>query len=254
MQKNQSNRISSGQAVFDYVTGLTVDGAGALWVVRQTPAQEDAAIWRSVDRGTSWEAVSRVPLIVTDIDAVGDALFLTASTPERWRSNPYGKQLYRSLDGGLNFTIPGGADNPRLYSVNEPLLTDHHGKLYVMGSSYAEADSPDVYVSDDSGESWTSLGLPREARYERITNPDGIWSEQSGLIVVGHQPASPLWSSFPSSAVGKTEGNDWRVLADTPSGPPYSIAWDGSSIWGVAGSNPYSVFQSFDLGSTWLEI
>ena len=233
--------------VFDYVTGLTVDGAGALWVVRQTPAQEDAAIWRSVDRGTSWEAVSRVPLIVADIDAVGDALFLTASTPDTYR-----KQLYRSLDGGLNFTIAGGTDNPRLYYVYEPLLTDRDGKLYVMGND-TEAYPPDVYVSDDLGESWTSLGLPKEARYNLITNPDGIWSEQSGLIVVSNQPASPLWASFPSSAVGKTEGNDWRVLADTPSGPPYSIAWDGSSIWGVAGSYPYSVFQSFNLGSTWLE-
>ena len=77
-----------------------------------------------------------------------------------------------------------------------------------------------------------------------------FWSEQSGLIVVtdDHHAYSA------SKAVGKTEGNDWRVLADTPSGPPYSIAWDGSTIWGVAGSNPYSVFQSFDLGSTWLEV
>ena len=237
-------------AVFDYVAGLTVGGAGALWIVRQTPAQEDAAIWRSVDRGTSWEAVARAPLIVADIDAVGDALFLTASTPDRWRSNPYRKQLYRSLDGGLNFTIAGGADNPRLDYVNEPLLTDRDGKLYVMGS-YTEAGPRDVYVSDDLGESWTSLGLPK-ARYSLITNPDGIWSDQSGLIVVSNLPANPWWSSL-SSAVGKTEGNDWRVLADTPSGPPYSIAWDGSSIWGVAGSNPYSVFQSFDLGSTWLK-
>ena len=241
-------------AIFDYVTGLTVDGAGALWVVRQTPAQEDAAIWRSVDRGTSWEAVSRVPLIVADIDAVGDALFLTASTPDHWRSNPYRKQLYRSLDGGLNFTIAGGTDNPRLY-VNEPLLTDRDGKLYVMGND-TEAYSPDVYVSDDLGESWTSLGLPglpKRTHYGHITNPDGIWSEQSGLIVVSNLRASPFLSSFASSAVGKTEGNDWRVLADTPSGLPYSIAWDGSSIWGVAGLYPYSLFQSFDLGSTWLE-
>ncbi len=240
-------------AVFDYITGLTVDGAGALWVVRQTPAQKDAAIWRSVDRGTSWEAVSRVPLIVADIDAVGDALFLTASTPDSYR-----KQLYRSLDGGLNFTIAGGTDNPRLY-YNEPLLTDRDGKLYVMGS-YTKADSPDVYVSDDLGESWTSLGLSQEAQYIHITNPDGIWTEQSGLIVVSNRPGNPWWSSLSnpgrsslSSAVGKTEGNDWRVLADTPSGLPYSIVWDGSSIWGVAGSYPYSVFQSFNLGSSWLE-
>ena len=234
-------------SVFDYVAGLTVDGAGALWVVRQTPAQDDAAIWRSVDRGTSWEAVSRVPLIVADIDAVGDALFLTASTPDTYR-----KQLYRSLDGGLNFTVAGGTDNPRLYEVNEPLVTDRDGKLYVLGE-YSDADSPDVYVSDDLGESWTSLGLPREPRYDRISNPDGIWTEQSGLIVVSNLPVSPLWSSSLSSAVGKTEGNDWRVLADTPSGSPYSIAWDGSSIWGVAGSYPYSVYQSFDLGSSWVE-
>ena len=102
------------------------------------------------------------------------------------------------------------------------------------------------------GESWTSLGLPKEARYDRISNPDGMWSEQSGLIVVSNGPASP-WRSSLSSAVGKTEGNDWRVLADTPAGPPYSIAWDGSSIWGVAGSFPYSVYQSFDLGSSWVE-
>ena len=200
-------------AVFDFITGLTVDGAGTLWVVRQTPAQEDAAIWRSVDRGTTWESVSRVPLIVADIDATGDALFLTASTPDSYR-----KQLYRSLDGGLNFTVAGGTDNPRLYYVTEPLLTDPDGKLYVMGS-YTEADPRDVYVSDDLGESWTSLGLPREARYDRITNPDGIWTEQSGLIVVSDLPASPFWSSFASSAVGKTEGNDWRVLGDTPRWP-----------------------------------
>ena len=50
----------------------------------------------------------------------------------------------------MNFTVAGGTDNPRLSYVNEPLLTDRDGKLYVMGS-YTEADSPDVYVSDDLG-------------------------------------------------------------------------------------------------------
>ena len=235
-------------AAFDYITGLTVDGTGTLWVVRQTPEQVDAAIWRSVDRGTTWDAVSRVPLIVADIDAVGDALFLTASTLDNWQSDINSKQLYRSLDDGLNFAIAGGADSPGLYSVNEPLLTDRNGKLYVMGR-YTQADSLDVYVSDDLGESWTSLGLPNDAGYDRITNPDGIWLEQSGLIVVSSQP----FAHDVSRAVGKTEGNDWRVLADTPSGSPYSIAWDGSSIWAVAGSYPYSIFQSSNLGSSWVK-
>ena len=232
-------------AVFDHLTGLTNDAAGALWVVRQTPAQEDAALWRSVDRGTSWEAVSRIPLVVADIDAVDDALFLVASTPN---DQQFGnrRQIYRSLDGGRNFTVAGEVDN-QLLQVNEPLITDRNGKLYVLGEN-SEADSPDVYVSNDLGEQWTSLGLPKEARYIRITNPDRIWTEQSGLIVVADYDAY-----FDSKAIGKTEGDDWRVIADTSSGPPYSIVWDGSSIWGVAGENPYSVFQSSDLGSNWVE-
>ena len=137
-------------AVFDYVTGLTVDGPvlfGLYGKRRRKRMRRYGAASIEVRAG---RRVSRVPLIVADIDAVGDALFLTASTPDSYR-----KQLYRSLDGGLNFTIAGGTDNPRLYYVNEPLLTDRDGKLYVMGS-YTEADPLDVYVSDDLGESWTS--------------------------------------------------------------------------------------------------
>ena len=65
-------------ALMEGVVALSVDGEGALWIATQPTSGSSATLWRSVDRGRSFEPVFRTPLDVHDVDAVGRALILTA--------------------------------------------------------------------------------------------------------------------------------------------------------------------------------
>ena len=140
------------------------------------------------------------------------------------------------------------------------MLVDAADKLYVRGRMPDGADN--VHVSEDFGETWRVFGelsrlFDRGQGY--IANADRILLDPAKIVL------SDRWSIiWPRRfALGDALSGDWREPGDTPSGPPYSIAWDGTRVWATAGrpstwdetrrNHPprFSLFRSPDTGYSW---
>ena len=226
-------------AVMDRIVAITADSDGTLWVARQPSQSHPASLWRSVDRGNTYEPVSRTRLLVADLDAVDGALILTAKSREyAWLPEV---SFHRSTDGGTEFSLldlKGGEVS------SAGTTTDRHQRIYVLVESSQEGH-PEILRSSDLGESWTTLA-PAGTRYSELIVDPLATEEQEGYLFLKRWAGSVEW-------VGSTSGNDWRRVGETPAGPPEQATWDGATIWGVAGRCP-RVYASVDHGSTWEEM
>ena len=240
-----------------FLAGITVDGDGSLWAAQRQPGRDDTTVWRSADEGATWEAVSRVGMAAADIDAAGGYLLLTPASSGRIPVVP----LYRSMDRGRSFTaVAELTDDPMRFEA--PLVVDAAGRLYAKrGRSHGGGH---VYVSEDFGVTWRPFGelgqlFDRGQGY--IANSDRIRADPGRVVLSDH------WSNTRPRrfALGAVPGDDWRIPDDTPSGPSYAVAWDGATVWSVAGAPStwdatrrtgppiFSLFRSQDLGYSWTE-
>lgn len=132
--------------------------------------------------------------------------------------------LFLSTHSGLHRSDDNGATFQLVHS-------EHRGHVAVDSSNGLYRDSPaGVYASRDLGETWSLLlengSVPR----------DPILADQSPQIVAHH-------------GMGAATGGDWTSFSNPPnSGPVWSAAWDGSTLWGQAGGH---VFRSDDQGVSW---
>lgn len=241
-------------SLMDELVGITVDRDGALWVARQAKTDSLAGLWRSVDRGQSLEAVGRIPLDVHDIDAVDGTLVIAASED--------GSQaLYRSEDGGGSFhrvALEGGA---RLSNVT----TDIDGNLYAVAQNPERAQ--EVYVSGDTGLSWSPLGKPFGSGGDRggftlaAPSPIQLAAQSAFLFLTDEVSRGPKW-------LGLATGNDWNCVRSVSSNTcayenPFayndnltSLAWNGHAFFGLVPDleyESYRVVTSTDRGTTWNE-
>lgn len=224
-------------SVMDGLVGITVDDDGALWIARQHEATASVMILRSVDRGEQLEAVARLDLDVHDLDATGNALVVTASEGgvlSRYRSSNMGKTFHKlDQDGGVRLTNT---------------VADIHGNLYAI------IPRQGVHVSQDHGESWTSLGPDSQLEELIFGNPDRLHADaQSGFLFL-----EDYWSNQ-IRWLGATAGYDWNLVRPFRAGHEwgvYSLAWDGVRFFGLSrgpGFDDGALFTSNDRGSTWDE-
>ena len=155
-------------SLFDRITGIGADHSGSLWVIQQeqTGKAPVASLWRSVDRGTSFELVTRLEIEVFDLDVVGDALFLTVLEGPILRSVDHGKS-FQALD--LNRTNAIGLFTYEQNQVlrralgrpNEtrmPALTvSSTGELLLIPINQ---DARYYLTSRDLGETWIRVNSP----------------------------------------------------------------------------------------------
>ena len=205
-------------STLDYIRGMTLDSNGVLWVVRQPPdSGDEATLWRSVDRGTSWETVSRVGLRVTDLDAVQDKLFLGAESG-----------LYQSVDRGVSFqrVLPN--------SVNR-IVTDLSNSLYL--SSRNGEGAYDLYSSQDLGQTWF------------------VWSSDTGPLQRDPILVSESPQIIAGNAIRAIEDGGWIPFSNSAPGSVHSAAWDGSTLWGLNGQGLGSgkLLRSVNKGAFWTE-
>ena len=227
-------------ALMEGVQGFTVDDGGALWIATQPTPASPATVWRSVDRGRTLESVSRVPLdSVMDLDAAGEALFLTTFEDRRQRIS-----YHRSSTQGTRFErLPLDAGS----AWRPGAVTDRDGRIYVMTGT-GVSGGPDVYRSDDLGESWTSLGARAPRNFELIFDPVVADGPDGYLLLRGSFHGPVEW-------IGSTRGHDWRRVEPPSRGRVVSAAWDGATLWGLVGRGPGAfharLYASFDHGVTW---
>lgn len=218
----------------DFVTGMSVDGDGALWIVRQAPGVE-TTLWRSVDGGRSFVPVSRIHLRVGDLDAVGGALLVTHPRPISYSYPLHAHPLHRSDDQGRTFEPVALPGHPVL---DASLIADRHERVFFPSDL---GDRNEIHASDDRGGSWSPLGLVG-LTHERLVNPDAIVTDGPiAYLFTGERDVRH---------VGTTTGNDWNVVSGPGGERIRSMVWDGDLFWGYGGGS--RLYTSTDRGQSWV--
>lgn len=234
-------------SLFDRIVGLATDMDGVLWIVQQlTRSSPQATIWRSVDRGVSFEYVSSLQHEIYDLDIVENRLFLTTPEGPILRSDDSGRtflpiNLNRFVANGLIALSSGNEAVGRVRTAETPVLVSTlGGSLLVLPRDPSE---PRLYMSTNLGESWSERPAPH-------VNLRGIRPDPNNL----HADEWNLTIGRPPSYLTQDDRFRWnRVSRPTDGERTYSLrstAWNGTELLGLTAGYG-SLWSSTDHGNRW---
>ena len=188
------------------------------------------AIYKSVDRGASWQVLSDLPSRGTI-----HGIEIDPNNPLVMYATNYGRGVYRSTDGGLTW-LPGtsGLTNLQLWDLE--MHPDNASVLFA-------GTTGGVFQSVDAGASWVQL---TPIQYARDIVIDPMNSDH--LIVASD--GSGLVESFDG---GQTWGQIEAGLDGASKFESLAIATDGSGRL-FAGTDYEGMFASTDNGAGWVRI
>jgi photosystem II stability/assembly factor-like uncharacterized protein len=233
-------------------------------------------VWKSVNGGTTYKPV----FDKQDVQSIG-AIAIDPSNPktiwvgtgEPWTRNSVsiGEGIYKSTDGGDNWTSLGLKDSERISKI---LIDPKDGNtVYACapGKLWSDSDDRGVYKTTDGGKSWTKIlkGVNASTGCSMISMSPGDsktlfagmwdfrrkgWTFRSG----GDSPTAPSGSGFFMTADG---GATWSDLDEKSAKGLPPKPWGRVAVT-VAPSNPKAVyaliestqsalFRSSDGGKTW---
>src|ERR1035437_4898045 len=235
-------------------------------------------VWKSQNGGTTYKPVfDKQP--VQSIGAVTivpkNPRTVWVGTGESWTRNSVsiGDGVYKSVDGGDNWTNMGLKDSERIARiVVDPKNTD---MVYVCatGKLWSDSDERGVYKTTNGGQSWTRVLRGTNGSTGCATmsldpsDPKTIyagmwdfrrqgWTFRSG----GQDENAPSGSGLFRSTDG---GNTWKELDETSANGLPSKPWGRTAV-AIAPSNPKVVYafieavmpkdglyRSDDAGKTW---
>lgn len=208
-------RISS----MNEIKGFAIEDNGGLLVLQQTNTNQ-ASLWRSSNGGTNWLLVKQFSEQPNYLITLGKIIFVALNSG-----------LYSSTDNGTNFQLVS-KETSTVYT------TDSSNRLYSAGNS-------PLQISKDFGKTWNYLKVNNDfvfiPAYSNVLNT----IDSRLFLATGYTDNV--------SYISTTQGNSWTVLKDTSIGKPFSVAWDGTKLWGLSAFQDYyyRLFQSTDLGATW---
>jgi photosystem II stability/assembly factor-like uncharacterized protein len=234
----------SGSAVW----ALTIDDADPRLMLAGTGTPNPCQLYQSADGGASWER--RPAEVAATCEAVGvprpTALTLD---PTDHRTVWLGLEVdgvRRSLDGGATWQAAGAQiANPDVHDI---LVTVGPPKRVFVLVNH------DVYLSEDDGESWRTLGVrerfpwhyvrsiaarPDDPRVLFITLGDATPGRTGA--VMRSTDAGDTWESLPLP--GQPNSAMWKV----------AIARDTPDVM-FAGSRYGNLFRSDDGGDSWVRL
>ena len=236
----------------DRVVGLSVDANGALWFVQQERSGTDrsASLWRSVDRGGTFEMMGRHPFEVYDFDVAGSALFLTTADAQIQRSLDQGN-TFASVDvdsttgngwiKGTHYTIMGWP-----YVRGSPVLvSSRNDKLLLLAGRFVkEGEHEQILISEDLGDSWRIESTPERQIQDHIFGPDPLVLDEAHWN---------LWLAQPIKWLAGNSNLDWVEIPELSTALD-SVAWDGTGLLGfgrVDGNRKW--WTGADAATSWSE-
>jgi photosystem II stability/assembly factor-like uncharacterized protein len=221
-------------------------------------AADCAGSYRSTDGGATWTSYSDLGMLPGCMGSFGinnrDSNEIYAGA-----YNCGGGTIYRSTDGGDNFTpvftptyvitdCSGGGENIFALGVAPSLSST----VYAAGADYPNWEDGHAVVvrSLDHGASWTvafTLSAPSEA----ATGAISAWDDAT-VYVGGNDCGSGPCHGFVYRSTD--HGDTWElVLTDTQSIRSIIVDYQKPSVL-YAASDEYRVFKSTDSGDTWTVI
>lgn len=201
------------------IVGIGVGGAGKAWMALEDTAGDQTRFLTSNDQGASWTQAGTLPGQPSDFSASEDGLFVIQDT-----------QLMRSIDQAASFTSiePG--------SGSSNLAIDGAGNVYRGGFG-------GVYWSENAGDDWA------------LVDDSGFLLFNDTISAV-QPPRTMMWNAEGNLEVVSPADGSATPVSDTPGGQPFSMTWDGISLWALApeGASGYGLYRSTDDGNTWQQI
>ncbi len=237
-----SETPASRVSLFDRIVGLAADENGALWLVQQqSEPQSNATIWRSVDRGETFELMGEHSIEVYDLDIVGDSLLLVTPNSPLLRSNDLGRtftpiDLDMSVANGLITVESRSEILGRVPSWKSAVLSStHDGSLLLLPKS---GTSSKILISTDAGDSWSERDAPEN---QNVLLPDPVnLDSDKWYVTLGR---IPRW-------IASDHHINWRR---TNIGVGVrTIAWSGSELLGFT-PRYGELWESTDMGNRWTQ-
>ena len=229
-------------------------------------ATASGGVFRSVNNGTTWEAVfdANRALSIGDIAiAPSDRNIVWVGTGEanNRQSSTWGNGVYRSRDGGTTWQYMGLRETQTISRI----VIDPHDPNTVfvaaLGHLFGPNEERGLYRTRDGGASWLKV-LSVDANTgvtDVVMTPDGRTLVAATYLrrrrawgFVGGGPTSGLWRS--------TDGGDhWqRLTKGLPEGDIGRIGLDiarsdPNIMYAVIEAQQGGVFKSTDRGATWVK-
>jgi photosystem II stability/assembly factor-like uncharacterized protein len=235
-------------------------------------------VWKSVNDGNTFKPMfDKQP--VQSIGAIAidpsSAKTVWVGTGEAWTRNStsIGDGIYKSIDGGDNWTKMGLADSERIAKILVDPKDSNTVYACATGKLWSDSDDRGVYKTTDGGKSWnkilkggnasTGCSMLSMSSRDSKTLYAGMWDfRRQGWTFRsgGDSPTAPSASALYKSVDG---GATWTDLnqqsaAGLPAKPWGRIAVTAAPsnpdvVYALIESTRSALFRSSDAGKTWQE-
>jgi photosystem II stability/assembly factor-like uncharacterized protein len=263
--------LAPGRAILPSASSVASPSPTAIpmptWAQLSAPSTEvvwvfvaDTVVFRSMDRGATWEQRSLPsthgggrPAEISFVDA-NQGWYSTGGSPET-QCNAAGTEIWRTKDGAANWqqvaVVPGSsgiADSQCKEGLS--FIDPANGFLAASDPNHR----PTIYRTSDGGRTWTGANLPDPPGF--ITQPGGF-SLHAGLVKgFGGTLLVPAWGMQDGDQV-TTEyayrsidgGTTWTYLARTRDGIN-NVTFVSASRW-LELITPGQSVETTDSGKTW---
>ncbi|HYA64191.1 MAG TPA: glycosyl hydrolase [Candidatus Sulfotelmatobacter sp.] len=235
-------------------------------------------VWKSVNDGTTFKPVfDKQPVQSIGAIAVDPQAPKTiwVGTGEAWTRNSVslGDGIYRSTDGGENWTNLGLKDSERISKILIDPKDSNVVYVCVPGKLWSDSEERGVYKTTDGGKTWNKIlkganlstgcsMMSMDAHNSKVLYA-GLWDfRRKGWTFRsgGDGPTATSGSAFYKSTDG---GATWNELDDktAPGLPPkpwgriaVTVAPSNSNVvYALIESTRSALFYSNDAGKTWQE-
>jgi photosystem II stability/assembly factor-like uncharacterized protein len=226
-------------------------------------------IWKTTDAGAIWRPLTdKQPFTSIGALAVADSDHnrLYAGTGEACiRGNiTYGDGVYKSVDGGKNWTLVGLPDSRQIGALIVHPSNPNIAYVAALGHVYAPSAERGIYRTTDGGATWQKVLFVNDKTggIDVVFDPQNPNTLFAAMWEVNRTPWS-LSSGGPGSGLFRSTdgGNTWKRL-EGHGLPDGVLGRIGVSVSGADSNRVYALieakegglFRSDDAGDTWSRV
>ncbi|MFS4494843.1 WD40/YVTN/BNR-like repeat-containing protein [Maribacter sp. 2308TA10-17] len=225
-------------------------------------------LWKTVDGGTEWKAVTDGQVTSSSVGAVAvaetnpDIVYIGMGEVQLRGSITQGDGVYKTKDGGKTWRHLGLKETQAVARIRIHPTNPEIVYVAALGHPYGENEERGVFRSTNGGNSWEKVLYvsPKAGAVDLIidrNNPKVLYAstwevQRKAWKMWGGGGDSKLWKSVDG-------GDTWTDLTSNSGMPAPPIGKigvtvspaDSNRVWAIVEANEGGVFRSDDGGKTW---